>query len=64
MSGKTKFVIALLLLPVLIVVLIIGWTRPGSLSIARKLKYSIVFIGLYVSYFSYSYAAMKKEKGE
>lgn len=61
LSPKTRFVLFALLGPVVLAVLMIGWARPDSrLSIARKLKYTIVIGGAYISALTYSYAAWKK----
>ncbi len=62
LSYRTKFTLTIIFAPILIVGLIFGWTRDGHLGISRKLKYSIVFIGAYVSILSYKYGMMKKEK--
>lgn len=64
LSGKTLFTLLLICFPIVLIFFIFCWTRESSLSISRKLKYTIVLGGAYISALTYSYSRMKKEKGE
>ncbi|MGN1087360.1 MAG: hypothetical protein ACI4Q5_10010 [Porcipelethomonas sp.] len=64
LSGKTIFTLLLICAPIVLILFIFSWTRESSLSISRKVKYTIVLGGAYISALTYSYSRMKKEKNE